>query len=237
MTDSMRAVVITAHGGPSVLKVLEQPKPVPAEGEVLVKVAFAGLNFSDVMARQGMYPDAPPPPSVVGYEASGTVAAVGPSVTSHKVGDRVMVLSRFRAQAEYVCVPAGQALHIPESMPFEDAAALPVVYLTAYHMLFRVSHLRPGMKVLVHMAGGGVGIAALQLCKTVENVTTFGTASPSKHAVIREEGCTHPIDYRSQDYASEIQRITNGKGVDLVLDPLGGRDWKKGYQLLAPQAC
>jgi NADPH:quinone reductase-like Zn-dependent oxidoreductase len=204
------------------------------DGEVRVKVAFAGLNFSDVMARQGMYPDAPPPPTVVGYEASGTVEAVGPGVTTHSVGDRVMVLSRFGAQAEYVSVPAGQALHIPQSMSFEDAAAIPVVYLTAFHMLFRVSHLRPGMKVLVHMAAGGVGIAALQLCKTVNNVTTFGTASPSKHSVIVEEGCTHPIDYRSQDYADEIRRLTDGKGVDLVLDPLGGRDWKKGFNLLRP---
>src|SRR5262249_33657846 len=106
--------------------------------------------------------------------------------------------------------------------------------LTAYHMLFRVANLRPGERVLVHMAAGGVGIAALQLCSTVGGVTTFGTASASKHEVLHDEGCTNPIDYRSRDYVAEVRRLTDGEGVDIVLDPLGGRDWKKGMSLLRP---
>lgn len=230
----MRALTIARHGGPQVLEVRDVAAPEPGPGQVRVKVRFAGLNFSDVMARQGMYPDAPPPPCVVGYEGSGDIDAVGEGVDRARIGQRVMVLTRFNGQQEYVCVASGQALRIPDVMSYEDAAALPVVYLTAYHMLFRVAHLRPKMRVLVHMAGGGVGIAALQLCKTVEGVETFGTASPAKHDAIRAEGCTHPIDYRSKDYAEEVRALTGGKGVDLVLDPLGGKDWKKGMDLLRP---
>jgi NADPH:quinone reductase-like Zn-dependent oxidoreductase len=230
----MRALFITRHGGPEVLEVREVATPEPRAGELRVKVRAAGLNFSDVMARQGMYPDAPPPPCVVGYECAGVVDAVGDGVDAARVGERVIALVRFGAQAEYVCVPAPQALTMPAAMSFEEGAALPVVYVTAYHMLFRVSHLRPGMRVLVHMAGGGVGIAALQLFRTVPGVTTFGTASASKHDTIRAQGCDHPIDYRSADYAEEIRKLTDGKGVDLILDPLGGKDWKKGIGLLRP---
>jgi NADPH:quinone reductase-like Zn-dependent oxidoreductase len=131
-------------------------------------------------------------------------------------------------------VPAGQVVEIPEHATFQEAAAVPVNYLTAYHMLFRVASLRPGMRVLVHMAAGGVGIAVLQLCRTVEGVVTFGTSSASKHDVLRAEGCTHPIDYRTTDYAARVRELTDGEGVDLVLDPLGGRDWRKGLKLLRP---
>lgn len=230
----MRSIWITRHGGPDVLEVRDTESPKPKRGEVKVKVRAAGLNFADVMARQGMYPDAPPPPMVVGYEASGEVVELGEGVTEPKVGTRVIALIRFGGQAEEICVPAAQALPMPEKMTFEEGAALPVVYLTAYHMLFRVAHLRPKMRVLVHMAAGGVGLAALQLCQTVPDVEVFGTASPSKHDYLKENGCHHTIDYRSKDYAEEIDTLTGGKGVDIILDPLGGKDWKKGMKLLRP---
>jgi NADPH:quinone reductase-like Zn-dependent oxidoreductase len=230
----MRSIVITRHGGPEVLAVSAGPDPSPGEGEVRVRVHAAGLNFSDVMARQGLYPDAPKPPCVVGYESAGVVDALGPNTDGPAPGTRVIALSRFGGHADLVCVPAQQVLPMPDGMSFEEGAALPVVYLTAYHMLFRVASLRPRERVLVHMAAGGVGIAALQLCRTVEGVVTFGTASASKHAFLREQGCDHPIDYRTQDYAEEVRRLTDGKGVDIVLDALGGRDWRKGYDLLRP---
>lgn len=230
----MRALTITRHGGPDVLAVREVPDPEPAAGEVRLRVRAAGLNFSDVMARKGLYPDAPPPPCVVGYEAAGEVDALGEGVDEPEIGSRVLALVRFGAQAERVCVPAKQVLPMPQGASFEDAAALPVVYLTAYHMLFRVAPLRPKRRVLIHMAAGGVGVAAIQLCRTVADVEIFGTASPSKHDFLRSIGCDHPIDYRSVDYVAEVRRITKDKGVDLVLDPLGGRDWKKGMSLLAP---
>jgi synaptic vesicle membrane protein VAT-1 len=230
----MQAIWITRHGGPNVLEVRESAAAEPKQGQVRVRVKAAGLNFAEVMARQGLYPDAPKPPCVVGYEGAGVVDALGPGVTSPAPGTRVLYLTRFGGHASSVVTAAEQVLPIPERMSFETAAALPVVYLTAYHMLFRIARLRGGEHVLVHMAAGGVGTAALQLCRTLPDVTTYGTASKSKHDVVREHGCTHPIDYKNQDYVMEVRRLSGGRGMDLVLDPLGGVDWKKGYSLLAP---
>ncbi len=230
----MRAVWITKAGGPEVLEVRHAPDPTPGPGQVRIRVHAAGLNFAEVMARQGLYPDAPKPPCIVGYEVAGVVEAVGSDVEDPAIGRRVLALVRFGGHAELVCVPAVQVVELPETLGFEEAAAIPVNYLTAFHMLFRVANVRAGQRVLVHMAAGGVGIAVLQLCHTVPAVVTFGTASPAKHEVLRAEGCTHPIDYRSEDYVKRVLDLTGGEGVDVVLDPLGGRDWKRGLRLLRP---
>jgi NADPH:quinone reductase-like Zn-dependent oxidoreductase len=230
----MRAVWITKSGGPEVLEVRETPDPVPKAGEVRIRTGACGMNFAELMARQGLYPDGPKPPCIVGYEAAGTVDHVGDGVDKAQIGKRVVVLSRFGAHADTVCVPHQNALPIPDQMSFEEAAAIPVNYLTAYQMLFRVASIRPGESVLIHMAAGGVGIATLQLCRTVDDIVTFGTASASKHEVVRANGCTHPIDYHTRDYFAEVMRLTDGKGVDVVLDALGGNDWRKGYKLLRP---
>ena len=162
------------------------------------------------------------------------VDTVGKGVTRWKSGDRVIFLSRFGAHASAVCAKDDQLFRMPDSMSFEEGAALPVNYLTAYHMLFEVRRIRPGDRVLVHMAAGGVGTAVLQLCRTIGGITTIGTASAKKHDYVKSHGCDHVIDYRSVDYVEEVRRITGGKGVDVVLDALGGPDWKKGYGLLAP---
>jgi NADPH:quinone reductase-like Zn-dependent oxidoreductase len=201
---------------------------------VRIAVRAAGLTFADVMAAQGLYPDAPKPPCVVGYEAAGVVDGLGHGTEGPEAGRRVLALTHFGGHADVVCVPAEQVFEIPDSMSFEEAAAIPVNYLTAYHMLFRVANVRPGERVLVHMAAGGVGTAVLQLCRTVDDLVIFGTASAAKHEVLRAEGCSHPIDYRAVDYAAEIRRLTGGEGVDVVLDPLGGKDWRKGLKLLRP---
>jgi NADPH:quinone reductase-like Zn-dependent oxidoreductase len=230
----MRAIWIKKHGGPNVLEVRETPDPNPKPGEVRVRVRACGLNFAEVMARQGLYPDAPKPPCIVGYEGSGIVDAVGSGVTGYRAGERVVYMSRFGGQASVVCVPERQLFRMPESMTFEEGAALPVNYLTAYHMLFVVKRIRTGDRVLIHMAAGGVGTAVLQLCRTVQGVVTIGTASAEKHDYARGHGCDHLIDYKSADYVEEVKRITDGRGVDVVLDALGGPDWKKGYSLLAP---
>lgn len=230
----MRSVWIPRHGGPEVLEVRTTADPAPGPGQVRVRVRAAGLNFADVMARMGLYPDAPKPPCVVGYEVSGEVDSLGPGVAGPPLGTRVIALTRFRGHAELVCVPERSVIPMPEGMDHEAGAALPVNYLTAYHMLFRVAALRAGERVLVHMAAGGVGIAVLQLCRTVEGVVTYGTASASKHEAIRAEGCQHPIDYRSADWEVEVRRLTGGKGVDVILDPLGGWDTRRGYRLLRP---
>uniref|UniRef100_A0A8C6QDH0 Enoyl reductase (ER) domain-containing protein n=1 Tax=Nannospalax galili TaxID=1026970 RepID=A0A8C6QDH0_NANGA len=144
-----------------------------------------------------------------------------------------MVLTRSGMWQEEVTVPSVQTFLMPEAMTFEEAAALLVNYITAYMVLFDFGNLRPGHSVLVHMAAGGVGMAAVQLCRTVENVTVFGTASARKHEVLKENGVTHPIDYHTTDYVDEIKKISP-KGVDIVMDPLGGSDTAKGYNLLKP---
>jgi len=229
----MRAVWITRYGPPNVLELREGADPEPRDTEIRIRVAASGINFADLSARVGLYPDAPPPPCVVGYEVSGVVDAVGSSgAADFEVGDRVLAMTRFGGYADTVCVPLESARRIPESMSFEQGAALPVTYLTAHHMLFETGHIRPGSRVLVHMAAGGVGQAAIQLLKTVPDVEIFGTASASKHEFLREAGVTHPIDYHTVDYAEAVMELTDGRGVDLVLDALGGRDWKKGYDLL-----
>jgi len=233
-TPRMRAVWITKHGGPEVLEVRETPTPEPKSGEVRVAVSFAGLNFAELSARQGFYPDAPKPPCVVGYEGSGTIDALGEGVTDLAVGDRVIYMCRFGGHATHVVTAADQIIKLPEGMTLEHAAAMPVNYLTAHHMLFELARIRPGAHVLVHMAAGGVGTAALQLCRTIPDVVTYGTASASKHDYVREHGCTHPIDYRTKDYVAEVMRLTDGRGVHVVLDALGAADWRKGYSLLRP---
>ena len=181
----MRAIWIVGPRGPEALEVRETPDPDPGPDQVRIRVRAAGLNFADVMAAQGLYPDAPKPPCVVGYEVARVVDALGEHAEGHAAGGRVLATTHFGGHADVVCVPAEQALSIPDAMSFEEAAAIPVNYLTAYHMLFRVAGIRPGERVLVHMAAGGVGTAALQLCGAVSDVEDFGTASAAKHEVLR----------------------------------------------------
>jgi synaptic vesicle membrane protein VAT-1 len=229
----VRALTITKIGPPEVLQLRDWPDPELTAGHVVIDVQRAGLNFADVSARVGLYPDAPPPPCVVGYEVSGVVREIGAGIEHLKPGDRVLALCRFKGQATRVVELGSRVVKIPDAMSFDDAAALPVNYLTAYQMLHQVAQLRPNQRVLIHMAAGGVGLAAIQMCKVVPGVVTFGTASASKHALLKEAGYDHPIDYHSQDYAAVVRQLTGGRGVDFVLDALGGPDWHKGYNLLA----
>lgn len=230
----MRSLYNVRRGGPEVLQLREEPDPKPSRGQVVIAVERAGLNFADIQARMGMYPDAPKFPAVMGYEVAGTVQTVGEGVEGLAPGQRVVALTAFKGQSSHVAVPADFVFPIGDMVTFDSAAALPVQYLTAYHMLFAVGRVRSGDRVLIHSAGGGVGLAAIQLLKQVSGVETFGTASASKHALLKEAGYTHLIDYRTQDYAQEIRKLTGGRGVTLILDALGGADWKKGYRLLSP---
>jgi NADPH:quinone reductase-like Zn-dependent oxidoreductase len=229
----MRQIVIVRHGAPDVLQPREAPDPVPAAGEIRIAVAAAGVNFADVLARVGLYPDAPKPPVTVGYEVSGVVDAVGPDVTTHRVGGRVVALTRFGGYADRVVVPAMLAFPIPRTLDDVDAAAIPVNYLTALIALYRMANLTSDETVLIHGAGGGVGIAATQLAR-LRGATIIGTASAAKHDAIREQGVRHAIDYRKADVVAEVRALTNGRGVDVVLDPIGGRSFADSYRLLAP---
>ena len=228
----MRQIWITKVGAPEVLQVREAPDPEPAQGQLRIRVRAAGINFADLMARVGLYPDAPKIPCVVGYEVSGTVEAIGHGVTGFAIGDRIFGMPHFGGYTDCLAISVEQVFHMPAKMTFEEAAALPVVYLTAYHMMMFTGHLRRRSSVLIHSAAGGVGLAAIQLAKT-RDCTIFGTASESKHAFLRNAGCHHPIDSRG-DYVSAVRAIVGDKGVDLVLDPVGGRSWTEGYELLGP---
>jgi NADPH:quinone reductase-like Zn-dependent oxidoreductase len=227
----MRAVVLTGHGGPEVLQVQERPDPPVGPGEVRIDVKAAGINFADTMARVGLYPDAPKPPCVLGYEVSGEVESVGEGVDSLSVGERVIAGSRFGGQASMVTVPAAQAFPLPERFSFEQGAAFPVNYTTAYVALVMMGGIRKGNRVLIHAAAGGVGISATQIARSRET-EIFGTASASKHDAIRAQGVDHPVDYRTQDFEEEVRRITGGEGVDLIMDATGPTNFRKDYRLL-----
>lgn len=229
----MRQVFISRYGPPDVLEVRESPEPAPAEGEIRIRVRAAGVNFADVLARLGLYPDAPKPPSVVGYEVAGRVDGVGKSVTGFHDGDRVVALTRFGGYSDVVSVPAEHVFHFPDELSDAEAAAVPVNYLTAALALYRMAALTPGETVLIHNAGGGVGIAAIQLAR-LRRAVVLGTASSSKHAALRSFGVEHAIDYRSADVAQAVRDITKGRGVDVILDPIGGRSFTESYRMLAP---
>jgi synaptic vesicle membrane protein VAT-1 len=227
----MKAVVLTGTGGPEVLQVQERPDPAVGAGQVRIAVRAAGINFADTMARVGLYPDAPKAPCVLGYEVAGEVESVGEGVTGFAVGDRVMAGTRFGGQAELVAVPAEQVLPLPQRLSFEQGAAFPVNYGTAYAALILMGGLRKGDRLLVHAAAGGVGIAATQIARHL-GAEIFGTASPAKHEAIRAQGVTHAIDYRGQDFEAEVMRITGGEGVDLAIDALGPASFRKDYRVL-----
>jgi NADPH:quinone reductase-like Zn-dependent oxidoreductase len=217
-----------------VLKVEERPDPVAGAGEVLVAVKAAGINFADVMARAGLYPDAPKPPSVVGYEFAGLVERVGDGVTEYATGDRVLGGTRFGGYAELVVARENMLVPLPDDWSFEEGAAFPVNYATAYAGLCRYGALAEGERVLLQAAAGGVGIAATQIAKIL-GAEVFGTASPSKHEAIRGFGVDHPIDYRGQDFVAEVRRIAGEKQpLDLVMDAVGGRSFRKSWSLLGP---
>jgi NADPH:quinone reductase-like Zn-dependent oxidoreductase len=227
----MRAVVITGHGAPEMLQVQERPDPAVGPGEVRIAVKAAGINFADTMARIGMYPDAPKTPCVVGYEVAGDIESVGEGVEGHAVGDRVIAGTRFNGQAELVTVPADQVLALPKKLSYEEGAAFPVNYGTAYAALVIMGGLKAGERVLIHAAGGGVGISATQIAKGI-GAEIFGTASASKHDTIREQGVDHAIDYRTMDFEAEVRRITGDEGVDVIMDALGPTSFRKDYRLL-----
>lgn len=229
----MRQVWITAKGAPEVLQVREASDPQAGPGKLRIRVEYAGVNFADVQARMGQYPDCPPLPCVVGYEVSGVVDQVGAGVTGFAEGDRVVSLTRFSGYSDTVVVDPAWAHKVPESLSMEAAAAIPVNYATAWIMLVRQGNIQPGDTVLVHSAGGGVGLAALQICKW-RGARAIGTASAGKHARLKEMGYEHCIDYRSQDFEREVMNHTNGRGVDVVLDAQGGKSFRKSFRCLAP---
>lgn len=230
----MKAAFVTKKGGPEVLKIRDTLPPDTAPNEVLIRVKAIGLNFADVLSRLGIYPGAPKPPFIPGIELSGIVEKVGPAVRALGPGDRVMAFSRFGGHAEYVAVPESAVSRIPDTMSFEEGAAFLVNYLSAYHGIGTLAHLRKGEKFLIHAAAGGVGLASVQLAKSI-GAEIFATASSEeKLSLAHSQGADHLINYQTQDFAERIKQITNGYGVDVVMDAVAGKVFKPSYRLLAP---
>jgi NADPH:quinone reductase-like Zn-dependent oxidoreductase len=224
----MRVVVISKHGDPDVLRVEERPDPPLGTGQVRVEVAAAGVNFADTMARTGLYPDAPKPPMVVGYEVAGTVSEVAEGVEGIARGARVMVGTRFGGYASQVVARAADVAPLPDRLSFEQGAAVPVNYATAWAALLGYGSLQAGERVLIHAAAGGVGIAATQIAKR-HGAEVHGTASPGKHDAIRGFGVDVAHDYTRDGWERGLER-----SFDLVLDAIGGASFGRSYRLMRP---
>jgi synaptic vesicle membrane protein VAT-1 len=226
----MQQIVIPEAGDPSVLIIQEKDDPAPGPGEVRIQVKASGVNFADAMARMGLYQEAPPFPSVVGYEVSGHVDAVGVGVDPALIGEPVLALTQFGGYASVVCVPEDQIMALSAHQDVVEAAAIPVTGLTAWMMLEELARVREGDRVLVHSAGGGVGLMALDLLKW-RGAHAVGLASCSKHDLLLERGFDEVYDSRITDFREHFNGLD---GFDLVLDPIGGKSWGYGLELLRP---
>jgi NADPH2:quinone reductase len=230
----MKAVYLINKGAAAkAFEVREIPVPVPHPGQVLIKVEAFGLNFADVMARLGLYREAPPLPCVLGYDVAGTVTAAGPAVTNVKAGDRVIAMTRFGGYAEYALTDARAAAIIPADLDAGMATALATQYCTAYYAAAEMVNLHPGNKVLVQSGAGGVGTALIQYAKyrQCEIFSTAGSEEKLRH--LSASGVQHPINYTTHDFEKEIKKLTKGNGVDVIFDAVGGKSVKKGFRCLA----
>lgn len=241
----MKALTLIKYGSPEkAFELRESTIPEPSPGQVLVKVNAFGLNYADVMARNGLYRDAPPLPCVLGYEAVGTIAKTGAEAKQLAPGTRVLAFTRFGAYAEYVLTRDRAVVPIPETMDNGTAVALATQYCTAWFAAYEMVNLQQGDQVLIHAAAGGVGIALVQLAK-LKGCIIYGTAgSDEKLQFLRSIGVDYPINYNKQDFVKEIINIQEkvlpsplesgrGRGLDVVFDSLGGKIFSKSRKLLS----
>ncbi|HXY77050.1 MAG TPA: NAD(P)H-quinone oxidoreductase [Steroidobacteraceae bacterium] len=218
----MTAVEIREPGPPEVLRAVERPVHEPRSGEVLIRVAAAGVNRPDVMQRKGVYPPPPGVTDIPGLEVAGEVTRVGPGVQEPKVGDKVCALVAGGGYAQYVAAPTVQCLPMPSTLTFEEAAALPETFFTVWLNVFERARLREGETLLVHGGASGIGTTAILLGKAfaARVIVTAGTAA--KCAACRELGADYAINYREEDFVAEVLKVTNGQGADVILDIVGG---------------
>ena len=226
----MKRVVVDHYGGPEVLKVVEEDAPRPATGEVRVRVLAAGVSFTDAQIRAGTYMGGPKPPFTPGYELVGVVEELGPGCGRLKEGDRVGALTVWGADAERVCVPEKYAVEVPEDLDPAQVVSLVFPYMTAYQMLHRTAMVRSGETVLVHGAAGRVGTAALEL-GAVAGLHPFGTCSARDKPAVERLGAV-AIDYRKEEFLARARELTDGEGVDVVLDGIGGRVALRSFRAL-----
>lgn len=229
----MKAIVVSEPGGPDKLQLAEVADPVAGEGEVLLEVKATALNRADLLQRRGMYPPPKGASEILGLECSGVVTGIGPGASGVKPGDRVMALLPGGGYAERVVVPARMAVPVPESLTFEQAAAIPEAFFTAREALFSLGQVEPGSFVLIHAAAGGVGSAAVQLAHQHGAHVLATAGSDDKLARVKELGADTLINYKSQNFVAVAKEVTNGHGVDAVLDFIGGSYWDKHAACMA----
>ena len=229
----MTVIEIREPGGPDVLVPAERPQPAAGPGEILVKVAAAGVNRPDVMQRKGAYPPPPGASDIPGLEVAGTVAGVGAGVHIWRAGDRVCALVAGGGYAEYCVAPAPQCLPVPDRMDLTHAAAIPETFFTVWTNVFERGHLEAGQSVLIHGGSSGIGTTAIQLARSF-GARVFATAgSAEKCAACERLGAERAINYREQDFVAAIHALTGGRGVDLILDMVGGEYVPRNLELLA----
>ncbi len=224
----MKRVVYAKRGGLEAIEIIEEEPPLPDNDEVLIEVHRAGINFADLMMRQGIYGAAPNFPFTPGYEVSGIVRSIGSDVKDHQIGDRVVALTGFGGYAEQVVVSQERVWTLPENVSFDAAAAMPVTYLTSHHMLVHLGNFRQGDTVLVHHAAGGVGTATAQIVKAMNGGKIYGTASPQKAKFVEEQGMIHIP--RGENFVERIKSEIGG--VHHALDPVGGKHVMESYKAL-----
>ena len=228
----MRAVSVTNPGGPEVLEVADVPAPDPAEGEVRIRVAAAGLNRADILQRQGHYDPPPGSPQGLGLEVSGTLDALGGGVDDWAVGDEVCALLVGGGYAEQVCVPAGQVLPVPEGVGLVEAAALPEVVCTVWSNVFLTANLQPGETLLVHGGSSGIGTMAIQLARQVGARVAVTAGSQEKLDVCRDLGAQILINYKDEDFVERLKAETDGEGAGVILDNMGAKYLQRNVDAL-----
>ncbi|MDQ1255687.1 MAG: Quinone oxidoreductase [Candidatus Hydrogenedentes bacterium] len=230
----MKSVIATQFGGPEVLEVRDVPVPEPGEGEVLVKVKAAGVNYADIMQREGRYPGGPRPPFAVGFEIAGMVERLGPGVTEWQIGDAVMGFCTG-GYSEYAIASAAGLMQKPHKMDFAHAVAIPCQYLTAYHALLTLGKLTAGETVLIQAAAGGLGTMLVQVAKNY-GARVIGTCSGGdKLQVLKQISCDYPINYVEKDFVNEVKEITGGQGCSLIVESVGGEVFDKSLRCLSPR--
>jgi NADPH2:quinone reductase len=230
----VKTVEVRAFGGPEQLSVVEAPVAPPGAGELLLRLAACGLNHADLLMRQGAYLGGPRPPFRPGMEAAGTVEAVGPDALegAPAVGTRVAAVAALGLQATHAVVPAAACVLLPEGLPWEQAAALPVTHLTAYHALVTVARAEPGEWVLIHGAAGGLGSAAVQIARRLGLRVVATASTPERQARVRVLGAEHVASYNA--FEKVVREATGGRGPDLVLETIGGEVLRRSLRLLPP---
>jgi NADPH:quinone reductase len=233
LPDSMRQIEISQPGAPEVMQIAHAPLPQPRADDVLIEVAYAGVNRPDCAQRAGTYPPPPDASPILGLEVAGRIAARGDAVRDWNVGDEVCALTPGGGYAEYCTAPAAWCLPIPRGLSLEQAAGLPENFYTVWNNVFDRAGLRAGEWFLVHGGTSGIGLCAIQLAKAFGATVITTAGSPEKTTFCMKIGADHAIDYRQQDFAEEVKRITNKRGVDVILDMVGGDYVEKNLKCLA----